>query len=302
LGKTHIISLILAIILFSKFECRFLIRLYMMNFKTFWKETIAGFIIKRVLLALLIVIVLAWVTLLLLDRYTHHGESVRVPDLQGLFVEEAQSILANYALYPEVIDSVYVKDKPLGTIVEQVPSANSSVKKNRSIYLILNKRQMNMVPFPDVNDISVRQADALLKSLGLSVSGVIYSPSEFKDLVIDVSYMGQSIVPGTRLPEGSRVTLIVGSGVGSEISYVPDLVGRTYVNAKNEAIVSMFVIGAVNYDIPPAGDENEYIIYKQKPEAGEEMPSGTRINIWLTKDQNLIEQSMNNRFEEEQFF
>ena len=302
MGKTHIISLILAIILFSKFECRFLIRLYMMNFKTFWKETIAGFIIKRVLLALLIVIVLAWVTLLLLDPYIHHGESVRVPDLQGLFVEEAQSILANYALYPEVIDSVYVKDKPLGTIVEQVPSANSSVKKNRSIYLILNKRQMNMVPFPDVNDISVRQADALLKSLGLSVSGVIYSPSEFKDLVIDVSYMGQSIVPGTRLPEGSRVTLIVGSGVGSEISYVPDLVGRTYVNAKNEAIVSMFVIGAVNYDIPPAGDENEYIIYKQKPEAGEEMPSGTRINIWLTKDQNLIEQSMNNRFEEEQFF
>ena len=279
MGKTHIISLILAIILFSKFECRFLIRLYMMNFKTFWKETIAGFIIKRVLLALLIVIVLAWVTLLLLDRYTHHGESVRVPDLQGLFVEEAQSILANYALYPEVIDSVYVKDKPLGTIVEQVPSANSSVKKNRSIYLILNKRQMNMVPFPDVNDISVRQADALLKSLGLSVSGVIYSPSEFKDLVIDVSYMGQSIVPGTRLPEGSRVTLIVGSGVGSEISYVPDLVGRTYVNAKNEAIVSMFVIGAVNYDIPPAGDENEYIIYKQKPEAGEEIPNKTRINI-----------------------
>ena len=105
----------------------------MMNFKTFWKESLAGFIIKRVLLALLIVVVLAWVTLLLLDRYTHHGESVRVPDLQGLFVEEAQSLLANYALYPEVIDSVYVKDKPLGTIVEQVPPANSSVKK--SLYL-----------------------------------------------------------------------------------------------------------------------------------------------------------------------
>jgi beta-lactam-binding protein with PASTA domain len=274
----------------------------MMNFKTFWKESLAGFIIKRVLLALLIVVVLAWVTLLLLDRYTHHGESVRVPDLQGLFVEEAQSLLANYALYPEVIDSVYVKDKPLGTIVEQVPPANSSVKKNRSIYLILNNRQVNMIPLPDVNDVSVRQADALLNSLGLSVSGIIYSPSEFKDLVIDVSFMGQSIVPGTRLPEGSSVTLIVGSGVGSEISYIPDLVGRTYLNAKNEAIASMFVIGAVNYDVPPLGDENEYIIYKQNPEAEEEMPAGTRINIWLTKDQDLIEQSLNNRFEEEEEF
>jgi len=33
----------------------------------------------------------------------------------------------------------------------------------------------------------------------------------------------------------------------------------------------MFVIGAVNYDVPPLGDENEYIIYKQNPEAEEEI-------------------------------
>ena len=32
------------------------------------------------------------------------------------------------------------------------------------------------------------------------------------------------------------------------------------------------------------------------------MPAGTRINIWLTKDQDLIEQSLNNRFEEEEEF
>lgn len=273
-----------------------------MNFKTFWKESIAGYIIKRILLAILIVIVLAWATLFMLDRYTHHGESVRVPDLQGLFVEEAQNILANYALYPEVIDSVYVKDKPLGTIVEQIPPALSSVKKNRAIYLILNKRQVHMIPFPDVNDISVRQADALLNSLGLSVSNVIYRPSEFKDLVIDVTYMGQRIVPGTRLPEGSSVALIVGSGVGSEISLIPDLTGKTHLDAKNEAIASMFIIGAVNYDLTPAGDENQYFIYKQQPEAGKQMPDGTRINIWLTKDKELIEESLNNRVEEEQFF
>lgn len=131
----------------------------------------------------------------------------------------------------EVIDSVYVKDKPLGTIVEQVPPANSSVKK--SLYLSdIEQSPGKYDTLTDVNDVSVRQADALLNSLGLSVSSIIYSPSEFKDLVIDVSFMGQSIVPGTRLPEGSSVTLIVGSGVGSEISYIPDLVGRTYLNAK----------------------------------------------------------------------
>lgn len=105
-----------------------------MNFKTFWKETIAGFITKQILLAIVIVVVLSWVALLILDQYTHHGESVKVPDLQGLYEEEARNLLEPYELYPMVIDSVYVKDKPLGTVVEQIPAANSSVKKNRSIF------------------------------------------------------------------------------------------------------------------------------------------------------------------------
>ena len=133
-----------------------------MDFKTFWRESIAGYIVKRILLAIVIVIALAWITLIVLDQYTHHGESVTVPDLQGLYVEEAQNLLENYDLYTQVIDSVYVKEKALGTIVEQIPPANSSVKKNRSIYLILNKRQVKMIPFPDVNDVSFRQADALI--------------------------------------------------------------------------------------------------------------------------------------------
>ena len=273
-----------------------------MSFKTFWKESIVGFIVKRILLAIAIIVSLVWITLIVLDHYTHHGESVTVPDLQGLYVEEAQNLLENYELYTQVIDSVYVKDKALGTIVEQIPPANSSVKKNRSIYLILNKRQVKMIPFPDLNDVSFRQADALIKSLGLRVSGVVYRPSEFKDLVIDVSYFGQRIEPGTRLPEGAAVVLVVGSGVGEEISAVPGLIGKTFNDAKNEAIASSFIIGAVNYDVTPVGDESEYMIYRQTPAAGEKWPDGTRIDIWLTKDENLIEQSINNQFEEEEFF
>ncbi|MDD4197968.1 MAG: PASTA domain-containing protein [Paludibacter sp.] len=273
-----------------------------MDFKTFWKESLAGFIVKRILLAIVILVTLAWITLILIDQYTHHGESVTVPDLQGLYIEEAQNLLENYDLYTQVIDSVYVKDKALGTIVEQIPPASSSVKKNRSIYLILNKRQVKMVPFPEVNDVSFRQADALIKSLGLKVSGVVHRPSEFKDLVIDVSYNGQHIEAGTRVPEGSAVVLVVGSGVGEEISIIPNLIGKTFTDARNEAFASSFIIGAVNYDTPPVEDEDQYMIYRQTPLAGQKIPDGTRINIWLTKDKDLIERSFNNQFEEEEFF
>lgn len=276
-----------------------------MDLKKFWKESLAGFILKRILLALLIVVVLSWIALILIDVYTRHGESVPVPDLRGLYVEEADNILHNNELYAQVIDSVYVKEKALGTIIDQIPQAGSSVKKNRSIFLIVNKKQFRKIPLPDVNDISYRQADALLKSLGLKISNVVYSPSEFKDLVIDVLYNGKSINAGTRLNEGSSVVLVVGSGMGNNVANIPSLIGLTLIQARELAIATSFVIGGTNFDESPVTDESKYFIFKQSPVSGQGEPVGTRIDVWLTRDKDLIEESLKNQpaeSDEETFF
>lgn len=280
-----------------------------MNFKTFWNESFAGFILRRIILAFLIVVVLSWITLLIIDQYTHLGESIPVPDLRGMYEEEAAGILSSQDLYVQVIDSVYNKNKPLGTIIDQIPAAGSPVKKNRSIFLILNKRQSKTVPMPEVNDISFRQADALLRSLGLRVAHVQYRPSEFRDLVIDVSYNGRHIEPGTRLPEGAALVLVVGSGVGDADSSVPFLLGTTLSGARNDALASSYIIGAVNYDEPPVNNESDYRVYRQVPAPGENQAEGTRINLWLTKDKYLIEHAlqqgssaMEEEEEEEAFF
>lgn len=277
-----------------------------MDFKTFWKESTFGYITKRLLLAILLFIAIAWVSLYFTGVYTHHGESVPVPDLRGLYMEEASAKLNQSDLYIEVIDSVYMSDKALGTIVDQIPAPGSTVKKNRAIYLIVNKQQKHKVPVPEVSDLSYRQADALLKSLGLKVSSVIYRPSEYKDLVIDVLYDSVSISSGTRLPEGSSVVLVVGSGLGSESSYIPSLIGVTLESGRKQAIGASFVIGARNFDTTPDGDEAKYMIYKQEPAAGEVHPTGTRIDIWLSKDKDIIDDALQNagssENDEEQFF
>lgn len=276
-----------------------------MAFKDFWKNSIVAFVLKRILLAIVIFIALAWTTLILIDVYTRHGESVTVPDLQGLYIEEAQSLLDRSDLRAEIIDSVYVKDKPLGTIVEQVPSANSSVKKYRSIFLIMNQRQVKTIPLPELDDVSLRQADALLKSLGIKVAGVTYQPSEFKDLVIGVVHNGVTVSTGTRLKEGSSVFLVVGSGLGEGVSRTPSLIGLSLSDARYHAMSLSFILGAANFDTPPSGDENLYIIYKQSPAAGQSLPEGTRINVWLSKDKKTIEKSVNEQVtteQEEQFF
>jgi len=254
-----------------------------MDLKKFWKETIGGFVLKNVLLAVAIIVVLATAALFAVDFYTRHGEALVVPDLRGSYVEEAEQILAKKGLYPQVIDSVYVRNKKIGTIIEQIPAPNSTVKRNRPIYIIINSRKARQVNLPEVIDVSYRQADAMLQSVGLSVSSVEYSPSEFKDLVIDVKFQGRSVQPGTRIPEGSSVILVVGSGTGATETTIPALKGMSIEDATIKASASSFEIGAVEYDVPiSGGNESKYFIYRQKPAAGSTLPQGGKIDVYMT--------------------
>jgi len=266
-----------------------------MDLKKFWKETFGGFVLKNVLIAIGVIVALSWITLFCVDFYTHHGEAEVVPDLRGSTVEEAQVILASKGLRVQVIDSVYVRGKKLGTIIEQNPSPNSNIKTNRPIYVKINSRFVRQVTLPELSDVSYRQADAMLQSIGLSVGSVEYAPSEYKDLVIQVKFHGGAVLPGTRIPEGSAVVLVVGSGEGNAEVQVPAIKGMSLEDATQAITTASFVVGAVEYDTTPAGDEAEYIIYRQRPAAGSSLSAGSKINLYLSKDKSR----MNEKFEED---
>lgn len=276
-----------------------------MDFKKFWSESLGGFILKRILLATAILVALSWITLYLVDIYTQHGDTEKVPDLSGMYMEEVEVMLKNHNLYAQIIDSVYVKNKKLGTVIQQTPAPGSNIKSNRPVYIIINSKQVRQTALPEVNDISYRQADAMLRAIGINVSHVEYTPSEYKDLVIDVKYGGRSISPGFRIPEGSYVTLVVGSGLGGEDILVPSLKGTGLEDAKQQAIAASMVIGAIDFDLAPHGNEDAYIIYRQRPAAGKLVPAGTRIDIWLSKDKSMLDKKFEDEDtgkEDEEFF
>ncbi len=278
-----------------------------MELKKFWKETIGGFVLKNVLIASGIIVVLTWGALIAVDFYTHHGELLVIPDLRGSNVEEAEQLLAKKGLYAQVIDSVYVRNKKQGAIIEQIPAPNSTVKSNRPVYIIINSRKARQVALPEISEVSYRQADAMLQSVGLSVANVEYAPSEFKDLVIEIKLHGRTVFPGTRIPEGSAVVLVVGNGSGSaESKAVPSLKGMNIDDATIKASASSFEIGAVEYDVPPSGNESKYFIYRQRPSAGASLPAGGKIDVYLTTDKarlnEVFEEDKKQDQAEEQFF
>lgn len=167
---------------------------------------------KNVMLMVILFLLLVGVTLVGLDFYTKHNESVEVPLVKGLQVAEASKILESADLEYQVVDSVFQSGKTPGAIIDQTPLGKTNVKRGRTVFLIVQAKSEPMVSIPQLVDISKRQAEAQLKSLGFDKIIINEVPSQFKGLVKSVTYKGKEVTPDTKIPKGATITLVVGAG------------------------------------------------------------------------------------------
>lgn len=145
-----------------------------------------------------------------LNSYTHHGETIQVPNLISLKPFEAEAKLAELAIRMKIIDTVYLPNTKPGSIVRQVPEAFEFVKTNRSIYLTVNALSSPRVAMPKLTDCSVNLAKALIKNAGLVLGEVVYQFSEEENnLVVAQRIHGQIIEPGQKISKGSSIDLTV---------------------------------------------------------------------------------------------
>ena len=171
------------------------------NNKVFWLNLIA----MPIVVISIIFGVLHW-----LDVYTHHGESIIVPNINGLPLEEAGKELNKRNLTLEVIDSNYVKGMPAGAVLEQKPIAGAKVKMGRTIYLTINTGEVPKVTIPDIIDnSSFRQAEARLRAMGFKLTEPEYIEGE-KDWIYGVKYNGKELTSGEKIPREAVLTLCVG--------------------------------------------------------------------------------------------
>ncbi len=278
-----------------------------MSLKSFFRSKSFLFVVWNVLAAILIIIVLLIGLYFWLRRYTQHGHEVDVPNVVGLYMEEAVPQAQAQGMTIQITDSTYSNRVPLGTIVEQTPPANSHAKQGRVLYVVVNARCRRQVPLPDLQDMSYRQAEATLRSLGIVVNpDYEYEPSEYKDLILAVKKNGEVLTPGQRIEEGSRVTLVIGFGKGTEQVRVPNVIGLSLQDARSLLLGSRLTVGATEYDASAASEngtdeELTQIVYIQSPAAGEYLLEGSHVDMKLSSD---VEKSLNTQSasSEEDFF
>ena len=183
---------------------------YLISMKFFYSKSF----IKQIFLAVVIFSVIILLSILFLFFYTNQTSKILVPNLIGYEVSEIQEIIDDNKLRYEIIDSsFYNPDFEKNTILEQIPEPSKTVKKNRKIYLTVNPSSYGNVIFPDLIQLTLRNAQSTLSALDLELGEIDYEDNIGKDMVLKVFIDNKQILPGEIVPKKSKIDFIVGNGI-----------------------------------------------------------------------------------------
>lgn len=250
-----------------------------------WVNIAVGF---GIVIAIFVVFVLS------LNWITHHGESKTVPSVTGKSLKEVQQLLEREGFELVIQDSVYYDSLPPSMVIKQVPEADAVVKINRTVYVTVNRVVPPDVQMPNLIGYSFRNAEMILKNMGLRLGDTTNRPDFAKNSVLEQSFNGKSISPGTSIRMGSSISLVIGSGIGNADMVVPKLIGLTYNEAKILLETNGLIIGSVIPD-PLVKDTSNAFIYKQSPLSRTEdgfrvrIRPGQMIDVWLSVEKPVID-------------
>ena len=114
-----------------------------------------------------------------------------VPNLKGFSYINLKKIIQDQNLRFEIIDSSkFTPNLPPLSVIDHHPHAGQMVKKNRRIYVTLNPSGYRRISVPNVVQITRRNAEVTLKSVGFSIGKISYKDNIGKDMVLEIRFNG----------------------------------------------------------------------------------------------------------------
>jgi len=252
------------------------------------KFILSKIFLKNLGIAILIAVTGVLVLLIWMNFYTRHGQARPVPDFVGLTMEQTSKLARKSRLRYQINDSIYTTTVPRGCIAEQSPKPGFKVKKWRNIILTINAFHPEMVAMPNLINLPLRQATAMVESSGLEVGQLKYKPDLSVNVVIEQQYNGINIHEGDSLQKGSVVDMILGKGLSNQRTTVPYLIGMKLDPARDKILESSLNLATYEYDktITNASDTANAFVYKQIPVSKSDatLKLGDAIYLWLTVD------------------
>lgn len=196
---------------------------------------------------------------------------VKVPDLDGMSLDEAERALERADLELGKVDYDPDADEDLWSVIDQDPAPEERLKKGSEVDITLAGGEP--VEVPEVTDADIDEAVRILEDAGLEV-GEIHET--YDDYVPAGIVMGTDPAASEEVPEGSSVDLVISKG--PEAVEVPDVVGESEDDA-----IAMLEDRGFGWSIETRDSaEPEGTVIEQYPEAGEEVEPGTMVDLIIS--------------------
>lgn len=269
--------------------------------KRFWEGTKRSYKRFRILYHMLFIAIFLMLVVVVLHFWlmsaTRHGQSIELPNFEGMTIDEARDLAEEVGVQLVVREEIFDEEMAAGLIIDQDPSISEvrtvKVKPGRRIYVTIITDERDDVRVPYVARQPITPALQRLRADGFTIDELIFVRSEtFSNQVL-----GQ-VVNGREMTENMEVTLPRGSGVTLRVSYtkddtstrVPLLVGRSLSEARAMLWESGLNVGEITYDASvDMRDRRSARVYMQSVGPKIMAPYGKSVELYLTEDVALID-------------
>lgn len=178
-------------------------------------------ILFNILIMVCVGLILCWLSYLMLDVWTGHGDERTVPNVIGKKLEAGKTLLNNNDLKVIISDSVFDNPAAPGTIIDQNPHEGARVKNGRAIYVTIVAFSPKLIVVPNL-ETSGQQAIERFRAMGVNnLDTVMVIAEDRVGLVLGATYNGHQLHKGDKIPVNAHVTLTIGMKRPEPV-YIPE--------------------------------------------------------------------------------
>ncbi len=207
-----------------------------------------------------------------------------VPDMEGMQIQRARELADEQGWLIQITDERFDDRYPEGIILEQDPPLGTQLDRGGTVRIVLS-RGRPVVEIPQLVGMNLSRAAQELTGSGLKweVRKQVYSDRYEKDAIV-----AQDPPPGEMASPGIKVMLDVSRG--KEMTEVPDMVGKTWEEARKMAVARGFTLEVSDRRFNDRFLEGSVISHI--PLSGAMTERGTRIKVILSRGPEEIIESL----------
>lgn len=195
------------------------------------------------------------------------GKRVQVPNLDGLTVQAASTVLAELGLQLGA-QTPELSDRPDGTIIAQQPAFGEMLEQGQAVNVTVSGGQEQATVPQLVGLTSIESARLALSDANLQLGQIKQKDSEQPPGYV----LEQNPPEGSAVDAGTAVSITISTGN----LVVPDLIGASEAQARSDVVQAGFTIQVVYQE---SADFIEGTVIAQAPLPGGQLARGSLVTI-----------------------